>query len=147
MCGYRGRCTPSTDRVNDVNRYGSAELFLDVTRGKESGKGSEALVITPVLRVEGTGTDAAPFAFIGQEGHGVVYIDRAEIQASADHGDWRLRLARLAITGTPMENNLMELWPLLSITAPGLFPNPTRFRDYYARPIEKQGDADLLEQL
>ncbi len=54
---------------------------------------------------------------------------------------------KLAITGTPMENNLMELWSLLSITAPGLFPNPTRFRDYYARPIEKQGHADLLAQL
>lgn len=31
---------------------------------------------------------------------------------------------KLAITGTPMENNLMELWSLLSITAPGLFPMP-----------------------
>ena len=31
---------------------------------------------------------------------------------------------KLAITGTPMENNLMELWSLLSITAPGLFPQP-----------------------
>ena len=31
---------------------------------------------------------------------------------------------KLAITGTPMENNLMELWSLLSITAPGLFPEP-----------------------
>ena len=28
----------------------------------------------------------------------------------------------------------MELWSLLSITAPGLFPNPQRFRDYFARP-------------
>jgi superfamily II DNA or RNA helicase len=54
---------------------------------------------------------------------------------------------KVAITGTPMENNLMELWSLLSITAPGLFPNPTRFRDYYARPIEKQGHAELLAQL
>ena len=54
---------------------------------------------------------------------------------------------KLAITGTPMENNLMELWSLLSITAPGMFPNPARFRDYYARPIEKQGHAELLSQL
>ena len=44
---------------------------------------------------------------------------------------------KLAITGTPMENNLMELWSLLSITAPGLFPDPTKFADYYAKPIEK----------
>ncbi|MGH3787801.1 MAG: SNF2-related protein [Pseudonocardiaceae bacterium] len=54
---------------------------------------------------------------------------------------------KLAITGTPMENNLMELWSLLSITAPGLFPSPTRFRDHFARPIEKQGDAELLARL
>jgi SNF2 family DNA or RNA helicase len=46
-----------------------------------------------------------------------------------------------------MENNLMELWSLLSITAPGLFPNPRRFRDYYARPIEKQGHSERLAQL
>jgi superfamily II DNA or RNA helicase len=54
---------------------------------------------------------------------------------------------KVAITGTPMENNLMELWSLLSITAPGLFPNPERFRDYYARPIEKSGNSELLAQL
>jgi superfamily II DNA or RNA helicase len=54
---------------------------------------------------------------------------------------------KIAITGTPMENNLMELWSLLSITAPGLFPDPARFREYYARPIERQGDAMLLTQL
>ncbi len=54
---------------------------------------------------------------------------------------------KLAITGTPMENNLMELWSLLSITAPGLFPSPVRFRDYYARPIERSSSAELLGQL
>jgi superfamily II DNA or RNA helicase len=54
---------------------------------------------------------------------------------------------KLAITGTPMENNLLELWSLLSITAPGLFPNPAKFADFYARPIERQGSAELLAQL
>ncbi|GAB7143147.1 hypothetical protein LRC484719_17350 [Mycobacterium riyadhense] len=38
----------------------------------------------------------------------------------------------------------MELWSLLSITAPGLFPNPTKFADFYAKPIEKTGDPELL---
>jgi superfamily II DNA or RNA helicase len=51
---------------------------------------------------------------------------------------------KLAITGTPMENNVMELWSLLAITAPGLFPDPAKFADYYAKPIEKSGDAELL---
>ena len=31
---------------------------------------------------------------------------------------------KVAITGTPLENTLMDLWSLLSITAPGLYPDP-----------------------
>ncbi len=54
---------------------------------------------------------------------------------------------KLAVTGTPMENNLMELWSLLSITAPGLFPDPKRFAEQYARPIERGGDAERLARL
>src|SRR5919108_514789 len=54
---------------------------------------------------------------------------------------------KLALTGTPMENNLMELWSLLSITAPGLFPDPKRFAAEYARPIERGGDAERLARL
>ncbi|WP_121158645.1 DEAD/DEAH box helicase [Micromonospora pisi] len=54
---------------------------------------------------------------------------------------------KLAITGTPMENNLAELWALCSITAPGLFPRLDRFTDYYRAPIEKERDAERLAQL
>jgi superfamily II DNA or RNA helicase len=54
---------------------------------------------------------------------------------------------RLAITGTPLENDLMELWSILSIAAPGLFPSPSGFQDHYAKPIEKEGDRDRLTQL
>ncbi|WP_375432947.1 SNF2-related protein [uncultured Friedmanniella sp.] len=53
----------------------------------------------------------------------------------------------LAVTGTPLENNLMDLWALLSLTAPGLFPDPDRFRDFYRRPIERGGDQAKLDQL
>jgi superfamily II DNA or RNA helicase len=54
---------------------------------------------------------------------------------------------KLAITGTPMENNLMELWALLSLTSPGLFPDPQRFAQHYARPIERGRDGELLGRL
>jgi len=54
---------------------------------------------------------------------------------------------KLAITGTPMENNLMELWSLLSIVAPGLFPNPSRFNELYRRPIESGLAPERLETL
>lgn len=54
---------------------------------------------------------------------------------------------KLALTGTPMENSLAELWSLLSITAPGLFPDPKRFAEQYARPIEREGDGERLARL
>lgn len=42
-----------------------------------------------------------------------------------------------AITGTPLENSLTDLWSLLSLTAPGLFASARRFREEYVGPIEK----------
>jgi superfamily II DNA or RNA helicase len=54
---------------------------------------------------------------------------------------------KIAMSGTPIENNLMELWSLLSIAAPGLFASPDRFSEYYRLPIEKHADADRLAQL
>ena len=54
---------------------------------------------------------------------------------------------KLAITGTPMENNLMELWAMLSLTAPGLFADPARFAAHYARPIERGSDPERLARL
>ena len=54
---------------------------------------------------------------------------------------------RLAITGTPLENDLMELWSILSIAAPGLFPSPAGFQEHYAKPIEKEADSTRLMQL
>ena len=53
----------------------------------------------------------------------------------------------VAMTGTPLENSLMDLWSMLSLTAPGMFPNPERFADYFQRPIERNGNAERLHRL
>ncbi|HEY5978338.1 MAG TPA: SNF2-related protein [Microlunatus sp.] len=42
---------------------------------------------------------------------------------------------KLAVTGTPMENNLMELWALLAVVAPGLYGSATRFREDYVKAV------------
>jgi superfamily II DNA or RNA helicase len=54
---------------------------------------------------------------------------------------------KVAMTGTPLENNLTELWALSSITAPGLFARLDRFTEYYRNPIEKGKNAERLAQL
>lgn len=54
---------------------------------------------------------------------------------------------KLAITGTPLENSLMDLWSMLSITAPGLFPSPQRFTEFYRKPIESGESPEQLVAL
>ena len=59
----------------------------------------------------------------------------------------RLRApSTIAITGTPLENSLMDLWALMSIAAPGLLPDPERFGQVYRKPIDR-GDTEALGRL
>lgn len=52
-----------------------------------------------------------------------------------------------AITGTPLENSLMDLWSILSLTAPGLFPTPEKFSERYRKPIEAGEKGEHLALL
>lgn len=45
-----------------------------------------------------------------------------------------------AITGTPMENNLTELWAMFALVSPGLLGSAKQFREQIQKPIEKGGD-------
>jgi superfamily II DNA or RNA helicase len=54
---------------------------------------------------------------------------------------------RLALTGTPIENRLAELYSLFSILAPGLLGPWDSFRTRFALPIEKHADGIRLAQL
>ncbi|HEU0060057.1 MAG TPA: DEAD/DEAH box helicase [Hyphomicrobiaceae bacterium] len=47
---------------------------------------------------------------------------------------------RLALTGTPLENNLGEVWSLFEFLCPGLLGDETTFRRTFRTPIEKHGD-------
>ena len=53
---------------------------------------------------------------------------------------------RLALTGTPIENHTGELWAILRLVAPGLFPSRRAFDERYRRPIEA-GHRERLERL
>src|SRR5262249_2438667 len=48
---------------------------------------------------------------------------------------------RFALTGTPIENNLGEVWSLFEFLNPGLLGDETTFRRTLRIPIEKHGDA------
>jgi SNF2 family DNA or RNA helicase len=55
--------------------------------------------------------------------------------------------ARIALTGTPVENRLAELWSIMEFTNPGLLGPAEKFRQKYAIPVERHADADAVESL
>ena len=56
--------------------------------------------------------------------------------------DWKV-----ALTGTPMENHLGELWSLFRAISPGVLGSWDRFRDRFATPIEKHNNNDRRKAL
>ncbi len=55
--------------------------------------------------------------------------------------------ARVALTGTPVENRLTELWSILDWTTPGLLGPLRRFRRSVAVPVERYHDAEVTDRL
>jgi SNF2 family DNA or RNA helicase len=53
----------------------------------------------------------------------------------------------IALTGTPMENHLGELWSLFNVVSPGVFGGWESFRNRFATPIEKRNDPIARENL
>jgi superfamily II DNA or RNA helicase len=54
---------------------------------------------------------------------------------------------RIALTGTPVENRLAELWSIMEFTNPGLLGPAAKFRQDYAIPVERHADADAVDSL
>ncbi|WP_201317964.1 DEAD/DEAH box helicase [Paenibacillus sp. EPM92] len=56
-------------------------------------------------------------------------------------------LHRIALTGTPIENRLTELWSIFDFINPGYLGSLSAFTHKYVNPIEKGGDPELVEQV
>ncbi|XTZ19311.1 MAG: DEAD/DEAH box helicase [cyanobacterium endosymbiont of Rhopalodia fuxianensis] len=54
---------------------------------------------------------------------------------------------RVALTGTPVENRLSELWSILDFLNPGFLGNQQFFQRRFAEPIEKYGDRESIQIL
>ncbi len=54
---------------------------------------------------------------------------------------------RVALTGTPVENSLSELWSIMHIINPGLLGSAKEFRERFAIPIERDHDPDATATL
>ncbi len=54
---------------------------------------------------------------------------------------------RIALTGTPVENRLDELWSIMHFLNPGYLGSQRDFQGRFARPIEQAGDEEAAQQL
>ncbi|WP_431993768.1 DEAD/DEAH box helicase [Streptomyces albogriseolus] len=128
-----GRFAPGTP----VRRYHGPGRALD---GADEG-----FVLTTY------GTMRLDAARLGAHTWGLVVADEAQ-HVKNPHSSTAKALrqigarARIALTGTPVENNLSELWAVLDWTTPGLLGTHRRFRTRWIAPIEAErvlaGDGD-----
>ncbi|MEB3961342.1 DEAD/DEAH box helicase [Streptomyces kunmingensis] len=98
------------------------------------------------------GTMRLDAAHLAEASWGMVVIDEAQ-HVKNPHSATAKELrtigarARVALTGTPVENNLSELWAILDWTTPGLLGRLGTFRTRYAKAVEGGKDPAAAERL
>lgn len=115
-------------------------LILHGSRRMESfGRIKQAdVVITgyPLLQLDAGALQAHEFYFLILDEAHTIKNPRAKVSQAAR----ALRSEhRLCLTGTPVENNLGELWSLFDFLQPGLLGEERYFQRHYRTPIEKNG--------
>ncbi|RIW47106.1 DEAD/DEAH box helicase [Micromonospora endophytica] len=93
--------------------------------------------------------DAADLA--GIDWHRVVLDEAQAIKNAATRQAEAVRALparhRIAVTGTPVENRLADLWSIMQFVNPGLLGPAATFRKRFAEPIERHGDAEAAQRL
>ncbi|TQL66217.1 SNF2 family DNA or RNA helicase [Nocardioides albertanoniae] len=120
----------------EVRRHHGAERDLD---------GASGMVLTTY------GTMRRDAGLLGSVSWGLVVADEAQhVKNAASATAKALREipshARVALTGTPVENNLTELWALLDWCVPGLLGSRLAFRRAWASQIEAGADVDKAKE-
>jgi SNF2 family DNA or RNA helicase len=80
-----------------------------------------------------------------------VILDEAQAiknphSATAQAAKELLSSRRLALTGTPIENRLTEIWSIFDFVSPGILPPLAKFEERFSRPID-QGDSKAAARL
>ncbi|MBQ9357772.1 MAG: DEAD/DEAH box helicase [Prevotella sp.] len=101
------------------------------------------------------GTLLSDITYLQQQQFGVVVMDESQTfknhHSQIFHAVSELKaLWRLALSGTPVENHLMELWSLMSILCPQLLGDEKHFQNSFVQPIARhfeQQRAELLQRI
>jgi len=90
------------------------------------------------------------FAELSERKWQAVVIDEAQNIKNADSEQSRLLRnlqapLKIAMSGTPVENRLMEFWTIMDFANRGFFASAQEFREKFETPIQKNGDKEAAE--
>ncbi len=90
------------------------------------------------------------FAELNEHEWQAIIIDEAQNIKNADSEQSRLLRSmkapmKIAMSGTPVENRLMEFWTIMDFANRGFFPSAAEFREKYETPIQKNGNERVAE--
>lgn len=136
--------------LDEVRRFAPDLRVLPLTGPDRAARFGDVddhdLVVTtyPLLRRDGERLAAHAF-------HYLILDEAQQIKNPASQTAAAARALparhRLALTGTPLENNLTELWSLFDFLMPGFLGSHRGFTERYARPIQEGGDREAMARL
>ena len=142
-----------TNWENEAKRF-SPELSVMIAHGPDRPRGEDLeaaatahdIVITTYGTASRITSELAPIAW------DVVILDEAQaIKNHRTNAALTIRelqsQQRVALTGTPVENRLTELWSILDALNPGMLGGITWFRNQFSNPIERGEGEEALESL
>lgn len=133
---------------NEVKKFApqlSTYTFYDKTRDIEEAKKAHLIFTTyAIMRIE--------IETFKEEKFHYVILDESQniknIQAQTTKAAMLLNAThRLALSGTPIENNLGELYSLFRFLNPAMFGTLRQFNENYLSPIQKNNDKAAIQQL
>ncbi|WP_127544927.1 DEAD/DEAH box helicase [Actinoplanes sp. OR16] len=130
----------------------SLRVYVHHGSTRQRGEDFDAAVAGADLVLTTYGTTLRDLETLRRVTWGRVACDEA--QAIKNHGTRQSQAVRalpartrLALTGTPVENHLAELWSIMDFCNPGLLGPAKRFRRRFQEPIESRQDADATAAL
>ena len=134
----------------ELRRF-APSLSVHTHHGAERNKDAQVFAPYDVV-LTSYGTLLSDINYLQRYAFGYVFLD--ESQQIKNPGSQRYHAARLlqsrnrlSITGTPIENNTVDLYAQLSFASPGLLGNWPYFRDVYSTPIDKFEDSRRAAEL
>ncbi|MEG3892886.1 DEAD/DEAH box helicase [Microcoleus sp. AT8-B1] len=125
--------------VHHGDKRAKGKVFATAIKGKNLIVTSYALVFRDAKEIQGI------------KWQGLVLDEAQNIKNSEAKQSQAVRQIeasfRIALTGTPVENRLQELWSILEFLNPGYLGPRNFFQRRFAIPIEKYGDRESLQTL